>query len=367
VWVDVIAFLGSLAGTIFATRSSDRISRRIRHAICALSLAVLFSLNQHRLQPWAYQFCILHAWLALAYPRWKLTGWRWLTISIYFYSASSKIDYAFCTNHGPFLLDGFLHACGFAAGTTHWPAKLSFFVAAAMPAGELLAAITFCFQRMQRIGLWLSVTMHLFLLVALGPWGHNHSAGVLIWNIFFLVQNWLLFPSVDLRNRLSPSAEVPQRESTVYGARWIAGWAILAAALLMPLYEANGLWDHWPSWAVYSARPARTLVYIHEDDVDRLPQELQLYLLEATPLEPWRRFQIDRWSLEATKTPIYPQRRFQLGVALALAERYQLSTLKVVIESRPDRQTGKRTRREVVSLEEVRKEAATFRVNALPR
>jgi hypothetical protein len=99
------------------------------HPSCDLPSLIAFSFNQHCLQPWAYQLFILHALLVLSSPRWRLTGWRWLMISIYVYSMS-KMDYSFA-QHG--LLPGrFLHACGLADGTAHWLAKVWF--PAVMPA-----------------------------------------------------------------------------------------------------------------------------------------------------------------------------------------------------------------------------------------
>ena len=379
--VQVVAFVGSLAGTFFAKRPQSRPTRRIRHAVCAVGFGILFAFDQHQLQPWAYQLCILHGWLALANPRWMLTGWRWLTISIYVYSALSKFDYSFCVNHGPFLLDGFLHVFGDDTGTRDWPSHLRFAAAAAMPMMELLTAGLLCFQRSQRIGLWLTISMHLFLIAALGPWGHNHSTGVLIWNLFFIIQNALLFPSpIPLDDPLraflqrrsdqeKPLSEVPitgNEDSPRSHRLAIAGWVLLAIPLLAPLGEPFGLWDHWPSWAVYAARPERVTVFVHEDEVARIPAELQQYLLPPEPLDVWQPFHIDRWSLEATHTPIYPEARFQVGVALALADQCELSTMKLTIDSPPNRWTGRRTRREYIGLEAIHELARTFWLNAMP-
>lgn len=382
VWLETAVAVGTLAGTFFAksNRWQSRLTRRLRHGICAVCFLILIGCNQHRLQPWAYQFLILHAWLALASPRWMLTGWRWLTISIYFYSALSKLDYSFCTTHGPFLWDGFLHVFGIAEGTSKWPANVQFAAAALMPVTELIAAGCLCVRRTQRLGLFLTLAMHLFLIVALSPWGHNHSVGVLIWNVFFIVQNWLLFPSpISLAEPFhsrfreawdSSSVEMatPEREQTSrYAWLSMAAWGLLAIPLCAPLLEPFGLWDHWPSWAVYAARPERTRMQVHEDDLHRLPEELRKYVEPPALLELWHPLRLDRWSLAATRTPIYPQDRFQIGVALAVAERHRLTTIKLIIDGPPDRWSGRRERREVEGLENTRELAQSFRLNALPR
>lgn len=360
-WLDFAAFLGSLAGTCFARRPQCRPMRRIRHAICAVSLACLFGFNQHRLQPWAYQLFVLHAWLSLASVDRMLFGWRWLTISIYGFSALSKFDYAFCLNHGPFLWDGFLHVFGWNEATAHWHPRLRFAAAAAMPIAELSVAACLALRPAQRVGLVGSLLMHVFLIAALGPWGHDHSAGVLLWNGFFIVQNWLLFPGP----LLSAGRSHPPSQNA--GVMNVAASVILAIALFAPLGEPIGLWDHWPGWAVYAARPEKIAVMIHEDDLQRLPDDMRRHLQPPAPLEPWHPLRLDRWSLEATKTPIYPQARFHVGVALWIAERHHLATLKIIIDGPPNRWTGRRDRKEFAGLDAVRDVAAGYRCNALPR
>jgi hypothetical protein len=209
--------------------------------------------------------------------------------------------------------------------------------------------------------------MHLFLIAALGPWGHQHSAAVLIWNVFFIIQNWLLFPSGlrldepiralwqsrhDLENATSPpetELSIPDsEESSRFRRLAVIGWIFLAMPLMAPLGEPLGYWDHWLSWAVYAARPERVTVLIHEQDAAKLPPELQPFLEPPAPLDAWRRFRIDRWSLAATRTPVYPEARYQIAVARALAARSGLSSVKLVIESAPNRWTGQRTSTEVI-------------------
>lgn len=357
--VDVVAFVGSLSGMFLQRRAELSQTGRLRHGVCALSFAVLFLLNQHRVQTWAYQFFILHVWLTLAQPRHVLVGWRWLTISIYVYSAMSKFDYGFCMQHGPFLWDGFLHVWGFPHGTANWPASLRFLAAASMPITEFLAALALCFQRTQRLGLVMSIVMHGFLLVTLSPWGHNHSLGVLLWNGFFIVQNLLLFPGPVALSSLGTWKPAATRSKIA--------WGFLMFFLIAPVGEPFGLWDHWPSWAVYAARPAKTSVFIHEDDLLRIPPELQRYLQPPAPLDVWHPIRLDRWSLDVAKVPIYPETRFHVGVALAFAERCQIATMKIEIDSPPNRWTGERTRKESVGLEAIHQLAATFRLNAQPR
>ncbi len=117
-------------------------------------------------------------------------------------------------------------------------------------------------------------------------------------------------------------------------------------ALLFPLTEPFGLCDVWPGWAVYATRTERLRVLIDAADRQRLPAALQR-LTDAPRFADDRCLvRIDRWSLETTRAPLYPQNRFRLGVALSLARATGLQqTIQVEIESSANRWTGRRSTR----------------------
>ena len=91
-------------------------SRRMgRWSLVAFAGAITFLAlaDQHRLQPWAYQFLLLALVLAVL-PAGEGIAWaRLLTASIYFYSALSKLDHTFLESAGGQIVAGlltFLHA-----------------------------------------------------------------------------------------------------------------------------------------------------------------------------------------------------------------------------------------------------------------
>src|SRR5262249_28175077 len=150
-------------------------------------------------------------------------------------------------------------------------------------------------------------------------WGLNHHPGVLIWNVYFIAQDLLLFapariwcgmrtargqspvgksadeivghatsekqsvspiaasvappsPPTPLprgeRGDLEPEdARVTQRIS--WGCVAIEG--VLVCVLLLPLLEPWGMCDHWPAWGLYASRAERTIVLIEASSRERLP------------------------------------------------------------------------------------------------
>ncbi len=70
--------------------------RRIAGDVFISALGGLFLIDQHRLQPWAYQLALIAIVLRFAgSPQRGLVLLRVLTISIYLYSAIGKFDYQF--------------------------------------------------------------------------------------------------------------------------------------------------------------------------------------------------------------------------------------------------------------------------------
>ncbi len=339
--------------------------RRICRCACAvfgLSSLGLILIDQHRLQPWAWQFVILSFVFAVADATTAKSCWRWLVISIYAWSAWSKMDQGFVIGHGRFLLNGLFQSIGLMKGIETFTGPVRWGMAASIPIFEMLIAVGLCWQRTLLIALIGTSCMHVSLLLALGPFGHQHQPGVLIWNLFFLVQNWMLF-------RNTHAYSEPQFNSMICsnGIGNCFARLIVIFAILWPSLELFGLCDHWPAWAVYAAKPERVTVFVHSDELSKLPDNLRQYFHAHPIIDEWHLLRIDRWSLNTVYAPIYPQDRFQVGVALGIARRYDLHQIRVVIEGPANRWTGTRDVNQYIGIESVNKLADSYRCGAQPK
>ena len=310
----------------------------------ALSLAGFFVLDQHRLQPWAWQFFLLAVLLSLADDTTARRGWRWLVIGIYFWSAVSKLDYTFCHEQGPALLGGLKQAMGLRGIPNRWTVMLDISGSACLALGEMSVAVMLAWPRSRWLGLWTATIMHLSLLAALGPFGLNHSLGVLLWNVFFIVQDWLLFRESTISHPPSDETVLVQ---TLAWLRELVTWpssrpnrlalGVIAAAMVWPVLEPFGYCDHWLGWAVYSARTANVPVYLLSDD-KKLPPDVARYVVRHPTISP--RLDLAQWSVTQLAAPIYPQSRFQIGVILALDERCHLTATVLTTRTTRNRWTG---------------------------
>lgn len=360
-WGLLLLLIIALGGMLFIKPIKPR---RLATLIVGLSTIGLVCFDQHRLQPWVWQFLILTVVLIFAQDGPADELWRWVVIGIYGWSAWSKIDYGFCLQHGPFLLDGLFKAIRLTTLTQNWTATTWAIVAGAIPIFELLVAIGLAMTRTRRIALVGSFIMHVGLLLALGPLGHNHRPGVLLWNLFFLVQNWLLFRG----NSMTAAAQVAGpslQPKTMDGNRFATIFVI--GVMTWPILEPYGFCDHWPAWAVYAAKPERVTFFVGEEELKKLPEEMKPYLGTVQGLDQWHSVRIDRWSLDTVLAPIYPQDRFQVGVSLGIVYRFDLKQVRLTIEQPADRLTGKRNIRSFTGRQTLENLANSFRLNARPR
>jgi len=304
----------------------------------SLSLACLFLTNQHRLQPWAYQgwlYGILFACLPPATARRFLIA---LTISIYAYSALGKFDQQFLRTVGPDLVAALVPWLD--RGTEPADGLLSL-AAAALPAAELGLAILLAIPRTRRLAGVAAIAMHSLLLVALGPLGLGHSKAVLAWNVFLAAQAWLVFvrpQPVEPSLSLMPSVGTWQRVG-----RTTAKLMVLTA-LVLPLLERTGYWDHWLSWSLYSPHTSRVDVQVHRTALDSLPASAGEFLRPSAEQDGWYELALDRWSLAQLAVPVYPQARFQLGGAQFLSRSLPSpDAIRIKIRGVADRRTGQRS------------------------
>jgi hypothetical protein len=323
-------------------------------SILALSVALLAALvaqDQHRLQPWAYQYLLVSLALA-ACPAGEALGLaRLFVVALYVHSGLSKLDASVVHGLGAQFLAAATRPFGLQPAT--WPDPVRTAATLAMPAAELLIGLGLCFKKTRRPALVGAIGMHLALLLVLGPAGLEQSANVLIWNGALIVEDLILFGPTP-----SPSPSP--------GRFRLAGLARLAmvAAAVLPFGERFGLWDAWPSFALYASHVDRTDLYVSEEDAGSVPEAIRRHL---APEGEWRRLDLTAWSRSVRGVPVYPQARACHGLAEALAARYRGARApRVVRLGRAGWLSGRRARDEAIGLDAIRRLGDRYRLNAHP-
>ena len=300
-------------------------------------------------------------------------------VSIYFYSALGKLDFEFLHSVGLQMLGVLFRLLGQDARAV--PSWIQIAMVAGFPCIELLVAIGLARKKSRRVAGFLAIGLHLTLIVVLGPLGLGHRPGVLIWNALFAVQAYYLFvvPCVALQdNSILKQSNAPNLGNwRTRPMEWVCTTMIalvmIALVVVMPMTERFGLWDHWPSWALYAPHSSRVQVDVSAGVISRLPRELVALMEkpndEADTDQDWVRVPIDAWSLKTLNAPIYPQSRFQLGVARRIAEEVDAEfQVRVKILGIANRFTGFRQWKTLgTSLEIAEASIAHYWLNSKPR
>lgn len=315
--------------------------------LVGLGLTAMMILNQHRIQAWAYQGW-LYCWVfaAMGNATRCRRGLLLLTSTLYLYSAMGKFDQQFLRTVGPAFAARLFPRTAAAPepdGTTaDWGATVLM-----LPAIELLIGILVLIPRTRFWAGWGAVAMHSLLIVSLGPWGLKQSSGVILWNLMLAWQAiWLL-----VRHPCVASAGQPDSDRlSGAGDRWLRriAVAVLGGAIILPLGErlphgaTYGYWDHWPSWALYSPHTSRTDIEVHRSALPLLPSSARSVARAIEGESGWLEIPLDRWSLAEFAAPVYPQARFQLGVASALSLGLPDDAIRAKVRSTADRLSGRR-------------------------
>lgn len=360
-WLDWMALAGMATGVLLSfVGGPSHQAPRAASALFALSLLLSVLLDQHRLQPWAYQFLVISMVLAVSPTDRGLRLLRTFVASIYLWSAVSKIDAAFVESHGQLLLGGLLRSIGLSFDL--WSETARRGAAASFPVAELLIGLALLVPRTRSLGVWAAAVMHVLLLLALGPLGLAHKPAVLIWNVYFIGQNLALFRSERALGAVpAPTSDVRRPISDRLAT------ALVVLVIAAPLLEPWGWFDHWPAWAVYSSRPSIVTVWITDARVGDLPAEVRDHVGPREPLSEWRPLNVDSWSFSTLNCPVYPQERFRLAVAEFLSERAAADDVRVRVQSSPDRRSGERTMSELQGAAAIRRQCDAFWINTRSR
>lgn len=324
--------------------ATERISPRRCWVGVVICLAFSFLLDQHRLQPWAYQTATYGVIFASCNRIWERRLLTVLIVSIYFYSALGKFDYQFAHTVGQDFLSQILSPA--AAVLPVIDPAVATKLALIFPSIEIIAAIGLLLSPFRSAAAWILIGMHATLILMLGPWAADHSTGVLAWNAILIGQAYFMF----IR---SPDSETdPPRlpaSPTPISPKPIVATILVGLAVLAPIGERWGYWDHWLSWSLYSPHTSRVSIQLHASCLNRLPTELREHILEDRDGDRWHRVSIENWSLASRRVPVYPQARYQLQLARWISTAAEIDReIRVTHASVSDRWTGVRDKKQLL-------------------
>jgi uncharacterized membrane protein YphA (DoxX/SURF4 family) len=259
------------------------------------TLAVILGVtDQSRLQPWFYEYFFLLLGVAFASPN----ACRLIVAATYFWSGAQKLNAGFIDDVFPWMLEPFLR---------HLPERAHALVhplSQAAPFIEILIGIALLSRKFRLGAVVAGVAMHVFILIALSPWGQNYNHVVWPWNLAMAASVVILFWK---------TTESPKQILFGEGPFHIA---ILLLFLLAPALSFFGYWDHYLSAAMYSSNRNSGMIFFADKMFDRLPDGIADYARVQTP--ELDSIDLNEWSAAELNVPPYPEIRIYKNVARQL-------------------------------------------------
>lgn len=365
-WLTIL-FLGSVLPALFLTlkpksggngQTIGSTLQRLHSISLATTLllgAVLVLLNNHRVQPWHWLFILVVVSNFLPGDS-VLKCCRVAIAMIYIFAGLSRLGPSVDSGVSLQIVTQIMDSLSLAHVLRN--EDFVFGCCLAMSVVETATGVLLLVRRTRRYAVAMSIGIHLLLLLTLGPWGLNHQAAVLIWNAYFAFAIPTLFLSSDSqdRNKNSLTPTKPARSRSVA--------CLTIFLVLFPLSGLFGIADNWPAWQLYSPRPEVIRVFVSQKAVNSLPPNLQKFVGTPAPLDDWCPIRIDRWSLAATGSPIYPEDRFQLAIARSVMNSAGEENTRVEFSSPETLLWWRRRRIRINSLAELVQKASEYSLNS---
>ena len=290
----VCVFLATCA--LITGRSGIRQWDKTVRVVSLVAALVLCVTSQQRVQAWHWLF-VLGLSTSLFRPEHGMPLLRSVLASVYVCSGLSRMAPTAHQGMSAVIVDQLLVMFGIRIPMNG--EGLPELLCHVLNIGELIVGVMLIWPGSRRWGILSAMALHVTLLVALGPFGLRHNNAVLIWNLccFCVIPVAFSGPVSDVNS----SAARPCR---FYQVATLLVW-------LFPLSGLIGVADNWPAWQLYSTRPESWTLKIREADIRDLDEDIRPYVSAPAPLEDWAVVRLDRWSLAATQSPLYPEDRFQ--------------------------------------------------------
>jgi hypothetical protein len=258
-------------------------------------LAVLVLGDLVRLQPWVY----LYAFIALVLgcsrdASQALNITRFVLVATYFWSGTHKLNWTFIHESMAALLSGIVPE----STANEWGPILGWVA----PFAEAGAAVGLLVGRVRHFAVALLVSMHAFILLAVGPFGLRINSVVWPWNIAMSLL--LVFLFVDTPPILWRAVPLPGRNA-------IHGLALVLFGLL-PLLHRFDLWDLYLSSSLYSGAHYNAGIVMTKAVAQNLPPDIRAYLVPQSDVEV---LPLMEYTLGELNVPPYPEPRFYRAIA----------------------------------------------------
>ncbi len=272
-------------------------------------------LDQNRWHPWEYFYLFILLIFIMNSKDDVIITCLIIALSVvYFYSGIHKMNSAFVAEiwHHT-ILQRFFHLAPKQDSLLYYAGYL-------LPVIESVAAVGLLFTKARKTAASILVTMHLFILLLIGPLGINHNQIIWPWNIVLIFYYWFIFIKP---NRILPGDyKLLQLQSIIM----LTAWATL------PLLNFIGLYDNYLSWNLYSSAIPNMTVCIEDSSFNKQLQPFVSKKNNTKVCDAATQINIQWWALKEMNCPAYPELRVYKQIEDSLKARYRLMNATFIIQ-----------------------------------
>lgn len=280
-------------------------------------LALLALQDQSRWQPWFYQYVLMLLAIALAGSDRQAAALNTCCLIVaatYIWSGLAKLNPNFSTAIFPAFVEPFVARTSAPApplihGLTH---ELTHVLTHGLVRGlAFVTAVLECatgfgllIRRFRPAALYCAISMHVSILLVLGPVGRRFNVVIWPWNLAMIVFLLILF---------FRRGEQPALRDIVWGQGFMFQKIVLILFGVMPALSFFHLWDDYLSSALYTGNTDSGVIYLSDEAFEQLPDKIEEHVYEeGTNLSS---LDINDWSFDELNVPAYPEIRIYRNVA----------------------------------------------------
>ncbi|MEJ1238909.1 MauE/DoxX family redox-associated membrane protein [Chryseolinea sp. T2] len=278
-------------------------SKRMFASVAVLTLLCLMVLDQMKWQPWVYLYMIMLFPLVISARTSVISFayWQLVMSGVYLWSGVHKMN--------PNFVRLFI---GEVSGTIdiQLNPEQGLVIVAGYAVGllEALAGVGLLFDKTRRSALCFVLVMHLAIIGYIGIHDRLQNNLVLVpWNVAMIIFNFLLFIGQ------APGFGGALRQLMNNVRSQLAQVALLSAALVLvwivPAFNLTGHVDHYLSFSLFSNKPSFFYVAIRDDQLEKIPSEIQKHSVPLAGMSGGKMIDIDLWAREELGVPFYPETR----------------------------------------------------------
>ncbi len=266
-------------------------------------------LDQNRWQPWEYQYIFTLFILLINKTKYVAQVYIFLMALIYFFSGINKFHPNFLWMvWDNMILQGFF--------------KLPINIAhnyLLYKSGYVLALLEFCcgigilYAPYRKKCATVLITMHLFILLFVGPFGLQYNKAIWPWNVCMVMQLLLIVQ--------------PNKQPILPLSTLLFKWnkLVLICWALLPILSIWSLWDNYLSSNLYSGTLPKAVICIADSSKTT---NLKKYYNKADLLHKCNGkvlINLQTWSMMEMEAPVYPQMRVYKKIELDFYKKYPLA------------------------------------------